>query len=257
METKTMAGKVGSCAEPYPGLFNFELLVAGNQYPTRMSTNDAAIVAQGKEAQHWGSALIEYTESEGKINPKSGKPYINRDIVAIRQDDGSSVAPVASSNGSPAKAGGGGYWKPRDPAESRSIVRQVAAKSAFEFVGLMKPSKVTLTDATVMALSVAEMIEDWVYREELSLADQSKAAFEAADDVAGLLKAIDAAGEKWESFDNVQQFLDVVQCVSTHGHKYTPDEWADVLKRRQFYIDVANKPTGPAPSVDAQAEAVF
>lgn len=74
----TIVGRSDGIKEKSQGWYEVEVLAPGKKYPVRLATKSSTILDQVRET-NGGTATFTYTESESeKINPNSGKPYINR-----------------------------------------------------------------------------------------------------------------------------------------------------------------------------------
>jgi hypothetical protein len=235
----------------------------GGQYPIRCGTSDSAPNAQMKAAMDWPLAVVSFDESEGKMNPSSGKPYINRYLVGVEQAPAGAVAglpdaPAASggaaSNGE-AKTGGT-FWKPRDPAETRSIVRQVAVKSAFEFYSMSEDKEQGILDA----FALAEAMEDWVHRpepvtapDEPQLVVRARESYRNAADFPSLRKAFTAVGDWRDHFACEADYETAIQGISEHSGRFSPNDWAQIDVQLAHYA--AN--STPTPETAASDETPF
>lgn len=126
----------------------FEINV-GSQYPVRLSTKVAELIELGRAAKGQEMEWT-FTATEGNINPKSGKPYINRYFEG--------VAPVSENHrnatASPTTA-------PREytpDLKDRMIVRQTCLKAAGE---LFSGKGNVIPDV----IDAAMRFETWVYRD--------------------------------------------------------------------------------------------
>lgn len=75
---KTAVGVIQGWQDKPTGWTDFQILFTGRQNPTKISTNDAEIVNAAKAVgTNVGTFTFAEVESDN-INPKSGRPYINR-----------------------------------------------------------------------------------------------------------------------------------------------------------------------------------
>lgn len=109
----------------------FEINV-GTQYPVRLSTKVAELVELGRAAKD-GPYEWTFNAVEGNINPKSGKPYINRYFEG--------VAPVGTNpgaNASPTSAGEGSEPVDWDAKERRDYRSRAWAQTLAAFTHTIK-----------------------------------------------------------------------------------------------------------------------
>lgn len=96
-DTKTVQGVVKSWQDKPSGWTDFQILFVGRSNPTKVSTDDADLVAQVKALSEGEATNFTFAESEGRINERTGKPYINR---YLREVGGNAPAADAGSTGS-------------------------------------------------------------------------------------------------------------------------------------------------------------
>ena len=133
--TKLTFGHIGSGANAGNEYVEVELLQTGDRYATKCRVFDAALVERFKNPDAKGSTVgLAIEESDGKTNPRTNKPYVNRHIVAIvPKDAATQAAPIAPA---PAPASRPEDARRRMALDPRgdSIERQVAVKAATDLI---------------------------------------------------------------------------------------------------------------------------
>jgi hypothetical protein len=149
---------VGACSgikEKPSGWVDVEVEVPGKQYPMRLSTKDETLVLATRSLAG-AVGKFTYVERESdKINPNSGKPYVNRYLEGVE--------PYA-----------GNGQEPREPKhqpviggdKDRAITRLACLKAAAELVAPRAASTAHPDyDAPLEAMKAAQRFEQWVYRD--------------------------------------------------------------------------------------------
>lgn len=96
---KTEVGKLGGIEEKDNGWFELKIEVDNLKYPVRVATKRESIVQEARELRGQICTWTFKEQESEKVNPNSGKPYINRYLESIKEGG------VVSSNGS-STAGG-------------------------------------------------------------------------------------------------------------------------------------------------------
>lgn len=133
----------------------FEINV-GSQYPVRLSTKVPELIELGRAAK---GQPMEWTFNavEGNINPKSGKPYINRYFEGVAPIDPSKPASSVATPAAGAKAASGytpntgnsasdGMTKEEWARKDSAIHRMAATKAAADALKHTVPADPTPED---------------------------------------------------------------------------------------------------------------
>ncbi len=147
----------------------FEINV-GTQYPIRLSTKVPELIELGRAAK---GQLMDWTYNavEGKINEKSGKPYINRYFEGVAppsQADASGLPDDSpNANASPSSApqvhaGGNGAMTKEEWARKDSAIHKMACiKTAADALKHTVPSDPTPEDLTKFLTRVTTLTMAW------------------------------------------------------------------------------------------------
>ena len=130
-ETKTATGVVQGITEKPNGWTDVMVLFVGRQNATKLGVgpDDSALV---DDVRALGSAegTFEFTEKEGDINPRSGKPYINRYLQSVHSGN-SQTQPDAS--GGAATSTAGGSYQEAPPRWTEEEVQRFEDKERRDF----------------------------------------------------------------------------------------------------------------------------
>jgi hypothetical protein len=148
---------IGTCSgikQKPSGWTDIEIEVPGKNYPVRLSTKDEALILATRSLSG-DAGKFTYVERESdKINPNSGKPYVNRYLESVEP----------ATNGS----------EPHEPAhrpviggdKDRAIARLACLKAAAELVAPRAAAAVHPDyDPALEVMKAAQRFETWVYRD--------------------------------------------------------------------------------------------
>ena len=148
---------IGTCSgitEKPSGWTEIEVEVPGKNYPVRLATKkEELILAVRSLAGELGK--FGYTERESdKINPNSGKPYVNRYLESVE----------------PATNGAEQHEPSHRPViggdKDRAIARLACLKAAAELVAPRAAAAVHPDyDPALEVMKAAQRFETWVYRD--------------------------------------------------------------------------------------------
>lgn len=149
-DTLTKVGQCSGITEKPNGWTEFEIQVQGLQYPVRLSTKIEQLIEDAR-ATKGALATWTYAESEGNINPKSGKPYINRYLESVVLGDTSGGNDLPS----PEPHHDAVHFADKD----RLITRQTCLKAASNHPGD------GIDDWAEAVIEAAARFETWLYRD--------------------------------------------------------------------------------------------
>lgn len=105
-DTKTADGVVQGITEKPNGWTDIMVLFIGREHATKLGVSpDDSVLVDEVRALGTNPGTFEFTEKDGDINPRSGKPYINRYLQRV-QGAGAQNQPNASGGGATPAAGG-------------------------------------------------------------------------------------------------------------------------------------------------------
>jgi hypothetical protein len=153
-EQKLVVGVCSGITEKPTGWFDFEISVAGKEYPVRCSSNDADIINAVRELKgSTGTFTINEVESD-KINPRSNRPYINRYLQKVEAGDTAPTSTGAPGTPDP-------HHEPvHDADRQRLITRQTCLKVAAQ-----RHHPIDGDDWALQVMKDAQRFETWLYRD--------------------------------------------------------------------------------------------
>lgn len=158
-DTVVIVGQCTGITEKPNGWTEFQIIVPGNRYPTKLATKLPNLVEEAREVKD-AIATWTYAETESdRINPNSGKPYINRYLENV--EVGTSGVPAGGSSPEP-------HHEPVHFADKdRLITRQTCLKAAADLytIGPEKYAEGDAVDPPGVVLKAAERFEMWLYRD--------------------------------------------------------------------------------------------
>lgn len=163
--SETIVGTLGAITEK-DDWTTFEIDV-GSQYPVRLSTKVPELIELGRAAK---GQVMEWTFNavEGKINPKSGKPYINRYFEGVAPVSENSSGSVVTPDTAAFKNGSEGMskeeWARKDrAADLRACIAIVAG--ALQHTVKSEPTNDDLNEFATRVLFVARQFHGVVWSE--------------------------------------------------------------------------------------------
>lgn len=154
MSTLEVIGTCSGITEKPSGWTELELQVPGKNYPVRLATRDGNLVTAARSLAG-DAGKFTYTERESdKINPNSGKPYVNRYLDAVEP---------ASNGQEPHEP----HYRPVIGGDKdRAIARLACLKAAAELIAPRAASSAHPDyDPALEAMKAAHRFETWVYRD--------------------------------------------------------------------------------------------
>lgn len=121
-DEKTADGVVQGITEKPNGWTDVHVLFVGRQNPTKLgiSPDDSQLVAEVR-AVGQNQATFSFTERDGDMNPRSGKPYINRYLNGV-STGAPQTQPDALGGAAPSTAGGS-YQEPQPRYTEEEVAR--------------------------------------------------------------------------------------------------------------------------------------
>ena len=152
---QTVIGTVEGITEKPSGWIEVAVSVPGKQYPVKLATKKSEII-DAVRALGVGTGSFSYNEVESeKINPNSGKPYVNRYLEGV-EAGGATNAGVSLPEPHHAPVVGGD--------KDRAITRMACLKSAAELVA-HHPTYAKVEDPGLEVIRQAHRFEQDVYRD--------------------------------------------------------------------------------------------
>jgi hypothetical protein len=183
MSDVTYVGTVSALVEKKAGWHTVEISVPGKQYPVKADTKLEPLLKAVREIRDndlVATFTVSETESEN-INPKSGKPFIERRLEKVE----ASTQNAQNANASPTTASEG--MSKEDWARKDSAIHMMAAiKAAADALKHTIPSDPTAADLNTFLESCKTLSYNWWQRAEaVRSGEDTDAPFlsEADDDI--------------------------------------------------------------------------
>lgn len=162
----SIVGQCASVVEKPSGWVEFHIMKPGNQYPVRLATKLEQLIEEGRAVKDQ-IATWTYNETEGDINPKSGKPYINRYFEGVAlgdHGDTSKKQSGATSSEGPSPHHEAVHYADKDRLISRQVCLKVAG-TVFSGQGIQEVAPGPVTDVGMEVMKLAQRLELWLYRD--------------------------------------------------------------------------------------------
>lgn len=161
---KQVVGQCSAVIEKNNDWVEFEIQVPGKEYPIRVSTKLEHLVKAGREAKGqiatWHYKEVESIDretGETKINPKSGKPFLNRYLESVEL--GAQTQQNANASEGPQSHHEAIHYADKD----RAITRMACLKAAA--VVYSSAAWAEDDDPPLAVMAAAARFETWIYRD--------------------------------------------------------------------------------------------
>ena len=162
-QTITIIGQCSGITEKPSGWTEFQISVPGKNYPVKLATKLDGLVQAARDTKG-ALATWTYKETEGDINPRSGKPYKNRYLESVELGAAAAQAQI-TRDGQPSNVPEPqAHHDPVHFADKDRIISRLAILKA----AASQPRDAAYEDDQDWAWKVmetAERFEEWLYRD--------------------------------------------------------------------------------------------
>ena len=153
-ETIVIVGQCTGITEKPSGWTEFQISVTGKQYPVKLATKLEDLIQAARDTKGQ-IATWTYNETEGGMNPRSGKPYKNRYLEKVEL--GATAEGQSASAGTQATVAPEPHHEPMHFADKDRVITRLAL--------LKVAAQLTNEEEEGTAIEIAERLETWVYRD--------------------------------------------------------------------------------------------